>query len=521
MIVGFGQMMIGAAEIVGSRDALWIWETSGSATPEIADFMVDTGFRVALFSIPPDERAGLLTQPAIDAVLQPFADAGIDVYLVGGDPAWVNNPGVPASLQTVIDLTLLSTIAKGIMLDVEPWALADWTTDKAAKIAGLMDLLTNAKAALGPSRRLGQVLHPSLSSTTASPLPTLPAGYGTGNAADGVIARTDLTVSMAYRNTVSGIMSFSANTLAAIERNPKPFWIGTTIKGAQTETYISYADRDDPWVDLQADMHALPTVLSGYAAGVVQGTALHAYLLLKSQLTETRIVSIEIIGGYGGNGGGDTGTAGGSGNPGDILRFDVELASGTALALVVGGAGAFGGEGAGTRGQRGGYNSGYGAQHRGGIGGASGGNGTSGGGGGGGGASVVYADGALLAGAGGGGGGGGASYGFPGNNAGVADGGLPTGVGGDGISVTGDGGGGGGGGGGVTNGGSGGTSGVDNSARSGGGRNGNSYVFVTTTEFTGTPSSVSVGSHGRIVITVDGTQHTFSYTGGDQTFVVP
>lgn len=260
--------------------SLWVWSNSYTNWPTIATFCKTNGFKTVNISIMPAERATLATsQATINAALQPFTDKGIVVYFVAGDPNWAKNGVLPVALQELIDLAKLSGLVRGIQLDVEPHTLSDWNTNKPSIIGSFMDFLdaTNAYMA-GSGLLLGNIVHPAFASTTANPLPTLPSGYGTGNCADGIIARSDRIVTLAFRNTVSGLLTYAANILTSLDNNPKPWSFGITFNGGQTFTYVSYADRSSPWINAKTDMAAFMLSVKTRACGpLLEGVASQSY----------------------------------------------------------------------------------------------------------------------------------------------------------------------------------------------------------------------------------------------------
>lgn len=211
----------------------------------------------------------------------PFVSNGVKVYLSGGDPTWINSGSLPAAFTQMVSLVNMSGRIDGIQLDLEVHTHANWNSNRPDVIDKTMAFMTSARTATS-GMIFGNIIHPSYASTTINPLPNLPAGYGTGNLADGIIASSDHLIVLGFRNTVSGLLTFNTNLLAALDRNRKTWTFGITFNGGQTFTYISYADRGAPWSDAQTDMLALRSAVNGRPAEpFLEGTAVQAYKLLQ------------------------------------------------------------------------------------------------------------------------------------------------------------------------------------------------------------------------------------------------
>jgi hypothetical protein len=69
--------------------------------------------------------------PLEESLSADAAAAGITVYAMGGDPSWVTNPTDGTGWANE---ALATGLFQGIHVELEPWALASWSTDQAGTI---------------------------------------------------------------------------------------------------------------------------------------------------------------------------------------------------------------------------------------------------------------------------------------------------------------------------------------------------------------------------------------------------
>ncbi|NYZ14503.1 hypothetical protein HL658_18290 [Azospirillum sp. RWY-5-1] len=269
-------------------DALWIWSVDRAGWPDAARIMRREGFSTAFLSIPPTDRAALEGRPAaLDDALAPFAERGITVLLAGGDPAWVLSEAtkLPPPLVGLVRLAAGSSRVAGVQLDVEPYTLPLWRSGpegRARIAAGLMDLLDAARAGLArEGKALGTILHPAFANAALS------ERHGAGTMADGAVRRADRLVVMAYRNTPDGVGTFARRLLPAIDAAPRPWHLGVTVRGGQSEPFVSYHGLGI--ARLRADMNTLRTMALARPSGTwYLGAAVHAYTALLPMLDAAR-----------------------------------------------------------------------------------------------------------------------------------------------------------------------------------------------------------------------------------------
>lgn len=262
-------------------NALWIWGTARRDWPLVAQTMAREGFGTAFLSIRPEERRELGAAAAdLDAALAPFADRGLAVLLVGGDPAWADGRPIVPALEALVRMAGSATRVAGLQLDIEPYTLPLWRTGEEGKrqiSAALLDRLKEARAALPAGKSLGMVLHPAFANAP------LPPGYGSGTLADGVVERCDSLVVMAYRNKPDALERFAGRLLDALDANPKPWRFGITVQGGPDQALISYADA--PWERVKTDMAELDARGRRRGAGRLHaGVAVHAWASLAPKL---------------------------------------------------------------------------------------------------------------------------------------------------------------------------------------------------------------------------------------------
>jgi len=133
-------------------------------------------------------------------------EAGITLDALGGEPAWAIDHAAALDWRDAVDRLGLF---HGKHLDVEPYLLPAWTTDRAAIVRSFLELLD----------RMGG----------SGPLEVdIPFWYG--DLAGDVLARVDAVTVMSYRDTASAIIEVGSDTLGratkpvrlAAETRPTP-----------------------------------------------------------------------------------------------------------------------------------------------------------------------------------------------------------------------------------------------------------------------------------------------------------
>lgn len=149
-----GEEAIGG-QVDGTYRGLWIWNT---------DIVTDTGAQHEFFTFAQfkDVSGAYLYAydllPNSSSELEDFitgADSiGVEVELLAGDPTWALTPTHPVALGFVQQaITFTQSITEGVRpigvhLDVEPYLLPEWGSDRPSTIDQYLDLLSDVKQAL-------------------------------------------------------------------------------------------------------------------------------------------------------------------------------------------------------------------------------------------------------------------------------------------------------------------------------------------------------------------------------------
>jgi hypothetical protein len=183
-------LLTGAAPGEQPVRAMWVW------TAEEPARLVDWATRhdvTALF---------VYFEPAAD--IEPLRElkrrcdeAGITLDALGGEPAWALDHAAALAWRDAVDRL---GVFHGRHLDVEPYLLPQWTTDRDAVVRSFLTLLDR----MGGSGRL-EVDVPFWYGTIPAP--------GGRDLAGEVFARVDAVTVMSYRDTAGAIVDVGRDTL--------------------------------------------------------------------------------------------------------------------------------------------------------------------------------------------------------------------------------------------------------------------------------------------------------------------
>lgn len=124
-----------AAALAESADALdvepplvlWVWE---QPTDSLVQTVIADGFDAVYLHFPP----GSTRDPAYETLTRTLRSKAITVYALGGTPDWSQRPDqFEAWLKEVIS----SSLFDGIVLDVEPYLVPEWSNPK--RRVGIME----------------------------------------------------------------------------------------------------------------------------------------------------------------------------------------------------------------------------------------------------------------------------------------------------------------------------------------------------------------------------------------------
>lgn len=171
--------------------AMWVW--SADAPTDLVAFATGHDVtRMYVFVTYDPDRA---ERDRLHELGRLASANGIVLWAMSGEPGWALKPKVALAWQR--DALRLGIFA-GTHLDVEPYAMHRWKTDRARVVRGYLHLLDRMQKA------------------SALPLHVaVPFWYGTiatadGNLADDVLARVDGVTVMSYRDSATGPNSLSA-----------------------------------------------------------------------------------------------------------------------------------------------------------------------------------------------------------------------------------------------------------------------------------------------------------------------
>lgn len=208
---------------------MWVWDNSiprevdargtgyEPADPAVlATWVREHGLTTVHLSAPWAADVGVI-DPWMTATVDALNAEGVDVGVLGGDPPWLDEPHLAVWwLQAAVHGRDVSHV----QLDVEPWTLPGWQTDRAGIITRWLTMLDTAKAALPAGVGLGVDMPYWLA---WEPAP------GGGTVAQAVLARADSVGIVTFVDHAAGqdgILALSADAVAQTVAAGVPFTIG-------------------------------------------------------------------------------------------------------------------------------------------------------------------------------------------------------------------------------------------------------------------------------------------------------
>jgi hypothetical protein len=205
VIVSLMQAMPAAAR--GDDRAVWIWNEPGTLD---VDTIAAEGFNQIYLWAP----TGFSGDPAFSAFVDRAHSIGLDVFAVGGDPAWAADPGAWRTWAREVER---SGAWDGAVLDVEPYLHPDWNTNR-------HDLLRSYfRGMRAADRQLSIPMH------VAVPFWFDEIPYKRSTALAKVLKQADGIVVLAYRDHaegVDGILQLSSEEIAAAQARGRSVVIG-------------------------------------------------------------------------------------------------------------------------------------------------------------------------------------------------------------------------------------------------------------------------------------------------------
>jgi len=245
----------GTTQVDGPPRAMYVW----SALPAEQVVAWASGHRVGelLVYVHPVLGPGELDRLRD---LRRRADAaGIRLSALGGDPSWTFQPAAALAWQRTVVGTCLFT---RLHVDIEPYALREWGTDRARTGRAFLDVLARLKAG------------------SALPLEAdVPFWYGAitvsgKNLATEVLRRVSAVTVMSYRDSVTGpnsVMAISADLLARAAVAGRPVRLAVETQPLADCPHCTFAEEGP--VALAGALDLIEA--AGMAQPAFAGTAVH------------------------------------------------------------------------------------------------------------------------------------------------------------------------------------------------------------------------------------------------------
>jgi hypothetical protein len=254
--------------------ATWLWQTylTASEPDQILSFAAEQGVTLLYLKIDTS-----LTPAYYRSFIGKARAAGIDVHALGGKADWgleQNRQDILALVDWVNQYNLAAGDHEkitGIHLDIEPYVLPAWKTDREAVIRQWMG---NVEAYVGkirqnPSLQIGCDLPFWLDNT---PIP----GSPDTSLAEWMIAKHDHVTVMAYRDRAAGpnsISSIVTQELEMADRYDKKVLVAVETKQSSEGNFITFFEEGSAYMDSELDK--LPALMAEHPS--FAGVAIHSF----------------------------------------------------------------------------------------------------------------------------------------------------------------------------------------------------------------------------------------------------
>ncbi len=245
---------------------MWVWDNSiprevdargtGYAPAEpavLAAWAREQGLTTVHLSAPWAADVGVV-DPWMTAAVDALRAEGVGVGVLGGDPPWLDEPHLAVWwLQAAIRGRDVSHV----QMNVEPWTLPGWQTDRAGILTRWFTMLDTAKAALPEGVGLGVDVPYWLAWEAA------PDG---GTVAEAVFARADSVGIVAFVDHAhghDGILALSADARAQAVAAAVPFTVGVETDTPEVAGGAEWTFGDDDPAVLAAEVQAVHDALVG------------------------------------------------------------------------------------------------------------------------------------------------------------------------------------------------------------------------------------------------------------------
>jgi hypothetical protein len=254
--------------------ATWLWQTSLITTEpdQILSFAKDQGVNMLYLQIDTTKSPAYY-----QSFVKRAREAGIEVHALGGQSSWVleeNRKRVQALVNWVIQYNQTVSDSEklvGIHLDIEPYLLPEWKTNKDAIIQQWMETVEAYVEQMkqAPTVEVSCDMPFWLDST---PLPNDP----TTMLSEWLISQHDHVTIMAYRDHAEGPNSISSlvpQELGIADALGKKIVIGVETKQSSEGDFVSFYEEGNSYMN--SELSKLPALLSSHPS--FAGTAVHSY----------------------------------------------------------------------------------------------------------------------------------------------------------------------------------------------------------------------------------------------------
>ncbi len=260
-----------------TRDrGLWVWGDAPVTTAAERTRLLDFADAHQLGTLYVESEGVLRSDPvALQSLVTSAGERCIGVELLFGNPAWARAAERGALLSLVRDAVTFTASAtdrpRAVHLDVEPYALPEWSTDRAGIVRDYYDTLAAVRTALDGSGLELAVDVPFWFDTVMEE-----RGGGPRPLSELVIELVDRAVLMAYRDHAAppdGIIDICASELAFAQSAGRRIIIGVeTLCGLTPET-VTFCEEGPTTLEAE-----LATVRATHGADpAFGGFAIHSY----------------------------------------------------------------------------------------------------------------------------------------------------------------------------------------------------------------------------------------------------
>jgi hypothetical protein len=200
--------------------SLWVWSSDQTDLNEVKDFSLKNGFNPIFISFPMNLDAKKVEY--IRAKINIMKEAGLTIYLAGGDPQWITLPSNNNHHEFLVRQALMIN-ASGIALDIEPQAKQNWSNPISRKL-----LAENYYAIIQQINELAKIKNLPLIITSIPEYQYIILRdnerliYSLGN-----IAQAE--VLMSYHKSTIEALNLARPAIKQLELSKTPYWFGMNV----------------------------------------------------------------------------------------------------------------------------------------------------------------------------------------------------------------------------------------------------------------------------------------------------